>query len=412
MNDRYGLPMINIVTLSKRLVQAVCLLLLCCLCVPTASACEYTVRDVGFTDLGDSLYRLYYYIGEDTPSELSETFRQVATAAFLDTNVGYRIVEVERQQDELAMRYFRFWEPEVLPCAILVAPNETSIRIPVPNLADSARDATWDALESIVSSPATKRFLEHAVQAYCSILLVESNNAAENNVVREKVAKAISQFENIIPQMPKVIDEPPKLLTLSAEQTEQEHVLLWSLGINVSELDGPMLAVLYGRGRRMGPPLTKDDIQEGKLFNLLSIVGASCECGLDRSWLLGSICPMRWDSTMQSGVVKHLGFDAENPLVKLEMSRILSLSSSEDGFGTTVPSTEGVLGYSEQTVAFDAAPTTAMVSPAQLRAMANTDDESNHSGTPGRAIWLTVGGITLLVGIVGVLMMVARRRED
>jgi hypothetical protein len=79
----------------------------------------------------------------------------------------------------------------------------------------------------------------------------------------------------------------------------------------------------------MGPVLTGDDITTRKILNLLSIVGADCECGLDNSWKLGTMIPLRWDYAMQKRVAGLLGFDVENPMIKSEMSRILSVDRED-----------------------------------------------------------------------------------
>jgi len=39
--------------------------------------------------------------------------------------------------------------------------------------------------------------------------------------------------------------------------------------------------------------------------------------------LQGTMLPVRWDEKIQARVVESLGFDPENPMIKMEMSRII-----------------------------------------------------------------------------------------
>ena len=36
-----------------------------------AFSCRYTVRDIGFTDIGSTPYRLYFYVDNNTPEEIT-----------------------------------------------------------------------------------------------------------------------------------------------------------------------------------------------------------------------------------------------------------------------------------------------------------------------------------------------------
>jgi len=53
------------------------------------------------------------------------------------------------------------------------------------------------------------------------------------------------------------------------------------------------------------------------------VVGADCECGIDKNWILGTMLPIRWNKKWQDRLVKNLGFDPENPLIKMEINRIM-----------------------------------------------------------------------------------------
>ena len=122
----------------------------------------------------------------------------------------------------------------------------------------------------------------------------------------------------------------------------------------------PQVAVLIGRGRRLGPVLRGGMITQAKVQDILTIAGQDCECGLDRSWMQGPIIPASWDLDVQQRAFKDLGFDAENPLVKNEVSRILARGPAQ---ARTPMDLSGAfpddvfLGYSEQVIEAEAGDT-------------------------------------------------------
>jgi hypothetical protein len=149
--------------------------------------------------------------------------------------------------------------------------------------------------------------------------------------------------------MPKPIKHPPKILTMRNNQWQSEKILLWSVGIDSLVSEAPTAAIFYGRGRRIGPTLNGEDVNRTNVLNLLALIGADCECGLDRSFFLGKTFPLRWGKKWQSILVKKLGFDIESPIVLSEMSQILSLAPSFQGmnkkFNPLTAYTEGFVKY-------------------------------------------------------------------
>ena len=105
----------------------------------------------------------------------------------------------------------------------------------------------------------------------------------------------------------------------------------------------------------MGPLLTGQQITKETMLNLLAVIGASCECGLDRSWMQGLMIPLVWGEERQSAVLKLSGFDAESPMVKAEISRILAMGqgAGRGGPGSRGREEDGFLGYSEEVVEFE-----------------------------------------------------------
>jgi len=123
--------------------------------------------------------------------------------------------------------------------------------------------------------------------------------------------------------MPKTITEPPVLVIMEQQSIPAERILLWSLGLDPDKVTEPTVAVLYAKVRLMGPVLKGKIITENILTNIIAVIGADCECNLDRRWLRNRMLPVKWDTDRQRRLAKSLGFDPENPMIKLEVSRIL-----------------------------------------------------------------------------------------
>jgi hypothetical protein len=136
------------------------------------------------------------------------------------------------------------------------------------------------------------------------------------------------------------------------------------------------VAVLIGRGRRLGPTLKGDEITAGKLQQILAVAGQDCECDLDRSWMQGPMIPVRWGPERQQSAYNNLGFDPDNPLVKAEISRILARGKNPirvngtDSIGSDLDML--LLGYSEEVLSFDESTIGSSLTPAEPDATETT----------------------------------------
>ena len=389
--------------------RTIVICILCSFYFSKIFGCIYNVRDVGFADLESTPYRLYYFIREGTPENLVSTFRQISYATFMDSNVEVEIINVDKQKEHPAMECFHFWEIQSFPAAILVSPKGQSLVLPilVPN--KPFKETVWSSLESVVFSPKREEILEHIIKAYCVVILIEGEDAAENKRVHEAVDAATKKIDRIMNQLPKHIDEPPYIIVIPRELVSQEKILLWSLDMNENEVNEPCVAVLYGRGRRIGPLLEGEQITESGLFNILSVISLSCDCGLDERWIMGTLLPLRWGRKIQSDVVKFLGFDAESPMVKMEMSSIMSINRSirmEDN-GNIGSSWKELNEYIEDVLAYESGSAVSRVSPAQLRELSSTRLSTPKSGL-NLKMTLTIVGIIVLLIFAGSLFILLR----
>lgn len=376
-----------------------------------AFGCRYTVRDVAFVDIGSNPYHLHGYISDETPEDLASKFMQISYAALIDSNVEFEIINIDKQKDNSAISYLSFWDIESLPAAILVSPEGQSLVLPISLQSESFKESVWSMLESVISSPKREELFQHIVEAYCVVLLIRGEDAGENKRAEGEILGAIDIITKVMDQMPKPIEEPPRLIVIPPESFSQERILLWSLGVDEREVNDPRVAILYGRGRRIGPLLEGEGITKDGLLRILSLIGLSCECGLDRQWTLGTMIPFRWDGKIQSEVVELLGFDAESPMVKIEISQILSMGSLLwSGAEGPVGLSEGGLGeYSETTVELEEAPSVTMMSPAQFRDIASPDPVSAKDGSIFRAPLFIVGVMALLILVGGTLILLRSR---
>jgi len=333
----------------KRIVY--CLLSL--LVAMPALACRFNVRDVGFVEFDPSPYYLFAYIDNTTPNEIADQFKQISYAALLDSNIRAEAVNVAQQTDHAALEYLPRQTDRTFPCAVLVSPDGRSMEIPLP--ASDFKEGLWRVLDTIVDSPMREKIVEQCIQTFGVALMIEGRDKEANARVEKGMIGTITKVKNNMDLLPKAIDLPPQFLKITPASFEEEKILLWSLGIDAANLREPAAAVLYGRGRKIGPLLEGEAAIAMELYNTLAVIGLSCECGLDRSWMMGTRFPFQWNDTTLKRMAKNLGFDPESPMVKTEISQIMAYTGSarrSDAISTTSYS-DPLLGYSEITIGAD-----------------------------------------------------------
>lgn len=195
-------------------------------------------------------------------------------------------------------------------------------------------------LDFILNSPVRTELTNDFVDVFSVVLWVEGKDDQMNVELENFIQRDCDRIKNIMPHMPKEVRNGPKVVRISINEFEEEKLLLWSLGIEQPP-EEPIAFVLYGRGRIMGGALVAAEIAESKLFNYMSMIGADCECGLDRKWMLGNQIPMLWATGPRQQLANEVGFDVDNPMILAEMSRILAKETNPDiagelGFGIQV----------------------------------------------------------------------------
>ena len=293
--------------------------LLCAvLWIHPAFACRYNVRETGFVDLGIDPYILCGYVDGNTPPGVAADFKKITDEIFLETNVIFRLVDMDRRKDHSAIKHF---DPNVqsAPAAVLVSPDGQTLPIPVRERGELFEKSFRAALDRVLFSPQRSEILKQVSKAYGVIMLIEGPDAEENALAKKEASSAVEAVASQMEFMPKEIVNPPKLVVMDANTLGEEEVLLWSLGLEAKDVNEPMAIVLYGRARWIGPLFRGEQINEDDLASVLFIIGADCECGLDFRWLQGTMLPTRWDRKTHERAVASLGFDPESPMIKMEI---------------------------------------------------------------------------------------------
>ena len=303
----------------------VCALL--CFVLPEALGCPYSVRDVGFVDLNPAPYRLYCFVRDNTPQkdDIASTFEKLSRVVLMDANAEAELVNIDQQGTHEAAEYFRFWEIKSLPAAVVGSPTGRSMQVPISSGDEPFEETAWPAIESVVSSPKRDELMENIVTAWCVVLLVQGADAAENARAEQAVTKATESIARSITPMGRTVDDAPHVVVIPSEHSSEEEVFLWSLDLASYDRSRPRVAVVYGRGRQIGPVLEGDNLTMDSVLAILHAIGASCGCETDRRWLLGTTIPMRWGSEQEAEAAKRLAFDPESPMVKTPLSDVAVL---------------------------------------------------------------------------------------
>jgi hypothetical protein len=306
---------------NSKLIFIICLWSL--ILIHLAYPCQYNVREVGFADLDREQYILYGYIDHETSVKMKTTFSTLALDQLKNSNITFELINIKDQKEHPAIYYLDSLKINSFPAAILVSPDGQSIDLPLMNTDIGFGQSLRSALNTLLFSPKRDEILQKAIKHYAVVLIIEGKDKKENSRAREAANAAIEILGKKMDMMPKPIDHPPVLLVIKRASFAREKILLWSLGLEIGKIDKPHAAVIYGRARWMGPLFKNEEITKNNLSDILFVVGADCECGIDKNWILGTMLPIQWNKKWQDRLVKNLGFDPENPMIKMEISRIM-----------------------------------------------------------------------------------------
>ena len=312
------------------------------LVIPAGEACRYSVRDVGFADLGNERYTLRCFVSESEQSEPGNRFRQAAKVLLDDSNVEFELSSRNLQEQR----------------SVLISPDgKRKYTITPPSTGSKIDQLEWSTIQSVIASPVRNELTKKLISNFAVVLLIEGSDQLQTKRAQLAATEAIKAITKLMPKMPKPVDNPPVLLQLSVEQSLTESVLLWSLGMDTKVAPEPQAVVLMGRGRRVGEMLRGGLITRTALQEALAVIGQDCECGLDRVWMQGERFPLAWGQSEKKASFLELGFDPDNPKVKAEISRIIARGPNSRPSGNPQSASDNfdqlALGYSEDIIGID-----------------------------------------------------------
>mgnify|MGYP000850986720 CR=1 FL=1 len=320
-------------------------------------ACRYNVRDVGFVQFGSLPYRLVGFVNDRIPQDRVDSFRQITFASLLDSNVELEIVNTDRDKDHPDLVYFPSSPITDTPVAVLVSSENRSLPISVSSGEKWDKEALWNAMTEVVSSPIRESIALDAVRNYAVIVLFEGVDNTENQRGKEIIGEVIDQVKRNLVDLPKEVKNPPVLRIVTRNDFAKEKVLLWSIGIDPNNQEAHV-AVMYGRARQIGSVLRGKEITRNALSGIVSVIGMSCECGLDRTWMMGTMIPFSWSDELREEMAQRLNFDPESPMVRTEISQIMAngaMINNSTGRRQLGIGNQGdlLMGYGEMTLETD-----------------------------------------------------------
>ena len=378
--------------------------ILCCLAVHAhpAFGCRYNVREVGFIDVGIEVYRLYVYLPENTPADEVASLKEAIDIALADSNIRFEPVVVRPDVNHPAMKFLASHGISRFPAAVLVSPDGQSM--PLTLAGGALKQAVSALIELVLHSPARQEILQKAADSYGVVLLIDGPDSQRNVAAHEAISTAIGRIGEQLGFLPKPIGQPPALVTLDQQSLAREEILLWGLGLKPQDVNEPLAAVLYGRGRWIGPLFRGAMFTADHLTELLSIIGGDCECGLDHRFLQGTMLPARWDEDLHQKVVESLGFDPEDPMVKMEMVSIVRRGMG--GFdGVDMP-----LGYREIQIGGEAPQDAGQTVGANNDSPVPSNPQSEDGGSEFRILAVSLGGMAVLVAVASVVIVLRARK--
>ena len=292
-------------------------------------ACRFTVREIGFSILSQDIYTVAVI---DDNADAKDP--QWTTFHNKNKDCNLRLEVLNPSLDEQHPILISARQNGIkFPCNILVAPDGRLFQ-----LEDSGMEKIY---AEILETPLGRKLRTTFPDVFAAVVWVEGKDADKNLLFEAKINEVCKTIENLMPAMPKIVKNGPVSIAVSKQDFREERILLWSLGID-AQPEEPIAIVLYGRGRKIGELLNQKEIQEGTLFNYLSMIGADCECGLDKKWMLGNQVPLLWDHKLRQKLTDQVDFDVDNPLILAEMSRILAKESLSDQTGSVAFAPETV----------------------------------------------------------------------
>ena len=279
---------------------------------PSAGACPYAVRTVGFSGWKRPPFQVYWLVNHATPNrrQVTQAFEQASDMVLFDSNVDARVVNVDEPAGRALPLPIRALNVKRFPSAVLAGPAGRVMVVPHIGGERTGADTIRSALEHVVWSPAREEIAKHVVRHWCVMVVVPGTDRAENARVDRAIAAASKEIVGFTTVLNEVVSQGPHVVPVSGA-SPKEAVLLWALGLDRADRARTHAVVVYGRGRRAGPTLTGEELTKESLLTAFRALGENCECTTAQQWQNQPPVPLRWDETRQAEVRRVLKVDEE-----------------------------------------------------------------------------------------------------
>ncbi len=371
--------------------------------VPAALGCPYCIQEAGFIVRESSPYKLVIFVRDETPlkDELAQWLASASDAWLRESNVEAEVVNLGQQPRHEARRQFDELSPEHLPAAILISPQQKAMLLPSLSGSDLSEHAVGEAVSEVVVSPVREEIIEHIITDWCVAIIAEGADAAENRRLKTEVAAAAEALVGFRTEMGYKIEKPPHIITISPDDPDEE-VLIWSLGLKASATGKAQVAVLFGMIRRVGSVLPAEEVTEMTMLDIFRLLGRSCACTSDPSWLLGPAAPVIWGQDLDLRVRDQFGFDPNSPAVLNTLAGVwISLGEADaEAAERALPPAE--TGYMEFPV-----------EPQQTKGEgADLSGAEPTAAQRGRRVLFIVAAALACMAIIGTVIILLRQRRS
>lgn len=324
-----------------------------CLLAGPSLACRYNVRDIGFVDLGIDSCILFVLVDNETQPAVVDSLKAIISEKFEETDLRAELVSISDDPAHPAVEVAKAAGITSPPALLFVAPDGRARPVEVPPDPAAFNTTLGPALEALAASPLRQQIAESCAQSYGLILIIEGLDAAQNAAAQDAADAAAKLITEHLGRLPKPIAKGPVTVTLRRGDFQREELLLWWLNLQPDAIRRPHAVVFYGRARQIGPVIKDDEVNENILANVLAIIGADCECSLDRRWMEGPLLPARWPAEARARLAESLGFDPDSPMVKMEVGMILRKGPTSAGRFDVADLGAVPFGYQELAIDFD-----------------------------------------------------------
>lgn len=349
-----------------------------------AAACPYTIRDSGYIVTERTPYQVCFVVDGRTEGrdQVSGWVKRAAAAILAHSNLQGKVLDLSAGKEGRLYRAYEASGKPPPPAALLVSPQGNALRLAGFGPGAVSEAAVRSVLAGAATSPARRKLKAALVEPWCVLVLATGTRAGDNQQATKAVAAAVATTKKIFRDAREKRFLLPETLTLALSDP-RETVFLWSLGLLDDDRSAPRVAVVFGRGRRLGAVLEGPRITARNVSRLLWLLAQNCACTSDPSWLLGPVVPLVWPRSLQARVVARLGFDPQSP------GAFASLSGVWTGLaeGPSTSASDNDLGY------LDFAPSTGSSATAQTSAAAPAPP-SPSAQTPAAEKLETPAGVT------------------